>query len=140
MLGRAQRRERLRLPPQAVIVRSGLAGVEPAVDHWVMSNLLSFGLVAAMTSTAFVAAQEVPGSTGQQDSVPSEFARFVKVEDGGHFDTAITTYEKDGVQVVFYAAVHIADRACYQALNERFPADEVGAVGSPTNRFRSVGY
>ena len=82
MLGRAQRRERLRLPPQAVIVRSGLAGVEPAVDHWVMSNLLSFGLVAAMTSTAFVAAQEVPGSTGQQDSVPSEFARFVKNGNG----------------------------------------------------------
>ncbi|MEC9048340.1 MAG: hypothetical protein VYA51_10030 [Planctomycetota bacterium] len=90
-----------------------------------MSNLLSFVFVAATSSTAFVAAQEKPAQTGQQDSVPSEFARFVKVADGGHFDTAITTYEKDGAQVVFYAAVHIADRACYQALNERFRGCDV---------------
>ncbi|MFK7739186.1 MAG: hypothetical protein AB8H80_02595 [Planctomycetota bacterium] len=53
-------------------------------------------------------------------AVPSDFVRFVKVGEGGHFDTAITTYEKDGVAVVFYAAVHIADSAVFEELNDRF--------------------
>ena len=52
--------------------------------------------------------------------VPSDFVRFVQVGDGGHLDTAITTYTKDGVEVVFYGAVHIADPACYATLNDRF--------------------
>ncbi|MFN3244938.1 MAG: hypothetical protein ACE37K_25780 [Planctomycetota bacterium] len=60
-----------------------------------------------------------------QTTVPSDFARFVKVGDGGHFDTAITTYEKDGVEVLFYGAVHIADKACYTELNKRFGTCDV---------------
>ncbi|MCK5941385.1 MAG: hypothetical protein KAI24_05395 [Planctomycetes bacterium] len=67
--------------------------------------------------------QEAP-SDGQT-TTPSDFARFVKVGDGGHFDTAITTYEKDGVQVIFYGAVHIADKACYTELNKRFETCDV---------------
>lgn len=55
-----------------------------------------------------------------QTQVPSDFVRFVKVGDGGHLDTAVTTYEKDGVKVIFYGAVHIADRAIYQEMNKRF--------------------
>lgn len=55
-----------------------------------------------------------------QTQVPSDFVRFVKIGDGGHLDTAVTTYEKDGVKVIFYGAVHIADRAIYQEMNKRF--------------------
>ncbi len=55
-----------------------------------------------------------------QTGVPSDFVRYVKVGDGGHLDTAITTYEKDGITVIFYGAVHIADRAIYQEMNKRF--------------------
>ena len=46
--------------------------------------------------------------------------RFVKEGNGGHLDTAVTTYEKDGVQVIFYGAVHIADKSIYEELNDRF--------------------
>ena len=55
-----------------------------------------------------------------QTGVPSDFVRYVKVGDGGHLDTAITTYEKDGITVIFYGAVHIADKAIYQEMNKRF--------------------
>lgn len=61
-----------------------------------------------------------PDSSDGQTTVPSDFVRYVKVGDGGHLDTAITTYEKDGVKVIFYGAVHIADSVCYQELNDRF--------------------
>ncbi|MCC7396051.1 MAG: type II secretion system protein GspG [Planctomycetes bacterium] len=61
----------------------------------------------------------------EQTKTPSTFVRFVKVGDGGHLDTAITTYEKDGVELVLFGAVHIADRACYQLLNDRFQACDV---------------
>ncbi|MCR9247947.1 MAG: type II secretion system protein GspG [bacterium] len=57
-------------------------------------------------------------------TTPSDFVRFVKVDDGGHLDTAITTYKKGDVEVVFYGAVHIADEACYQTLNDRFMAHD----------------
>lgn len=60
----------------------------------------------------------VPGDG--QTQVPSDFVRYVKEGDGGHLDTAITTYRKDGVTVIFYGAVHIADRAIYQEMNKRF--------------------
>lgn len=71
--------------------------------------------------------QDIDATQGQdpvlddgQTQVPSDFVRFVKVGDGGHLDTAVTTYEKDGVKVIFYGAVHIADRAIYQEMNKRF--------------------
>ena len=63
--------------------------------------------------------QDPVPSDGPTD-VPSDFVRFVKADDGGHLDTAITTYQKDGVKVIFYGAVHIADGVCYQELNDRF--------------------
>lgn len=61
-----------------------------------------------------------PGPSDGQTTVPSDFVRYVRVGDGGHLDTAITTYEKDGVKVIFYGAVHIADRSIYQEMNKRF--------------------
>ncbi|MBK8098354.1 MAG: hypothetical protein IPK26_14690 [Planctomycetes bacterium] len=68
---------------------------------------------------ACVPAQTPP--TDAQDKTPSDFVRFVKVGDGGHLDTAITTYQnKDGVTLTLFGAVHIADRALYEQLNDRF--------------------
>ena len=64
-----------------------------------------------------------PAPTDAKDKIPSDFARFVAVGDGGHFDTAITTYRNAaGVEVRLFAAVHIADAALYAALQERFAA------------------
>ena len=63
--------------------------------------------------------------TDAKDRWPSDFARFVSVGDGGHFDTAITTYRNaDGAEVKLFAAVHVADAACYQELQRRFEACE----------------
>lgn len=70
------------------------------------------------SSTPKAGQDAIPGDG--QTQVPSDFVRFVEVGDGGHLDTAITTYEKDGVQVIFYGAVHIADKALYEELNDRF--------------------
>lgn len=81
-------------------------------DHGAMQHLARIGLLFALVVPAV--AQEPAGF------VPSEFVRFVKVGDGGHLDTAITTYRKGDVEVVLYGAVHIADEAVYQALNDRF--------------------
>src|SRR5262245_12544082 len=68
--------------------------------------------------------EEQPGKqqpTGAQDRTPSDLASFVAVGDGGHFDTAITTYRNDaGAEVKLFAAVHIADAALYAALQQRF--------------------
>ncbi len=55
----------------------------------------------------------------------SEFVRFVKEGDGGHLDTAVTTYKKGDVELVLYGAVHIADQAVYEALNDRFTTCDV---------------
>jgi len=65
--------------------------------------------------------QPAPELSDAKDQTPSDFARFVTVGEGGHFDVAITTYRNgDGVEVVLFAAVHIADAAHYAALQERF--------------------
>lgn len=74
------------------------------------------------------AAPASPDSTKVQQPVtdtktgtPSDFARFVAADTGGHFDVAITTYRNDdGVTVRLFAAVHIADAAHYEALQRRF--------------------
>ena len=59
--------------------------------------------------------------TDAKDKTPSDFARFVAADTGGHFDVAVTTYRNDdGVTVRLFAAVHIADGAHYQELQRRF--------------------
>ncbi|HZN39449.1 MAG TPA: type II secretion system protein GspG [Planctomycetota bacterium] len=75
-------------------------------------------LCAFFTPLMVLGAQEPPSDA--PNKVPSDFARFVAVGDGGHFDTAITTYKKGPVELVLFAAVHIADQACYATLNDRF--------------------
>ncbi|MEM7203774.1 MAG: hypothetical protein AAF628_26155 [Planctomycetota bacterium] len=53
---------------------------------------------------------------------PHEFTRFVRVgEDEGRFETAVTKYRNaQGAEVSLVAAVHIADAAHYDDLNELF--------------------
>lgn len=106
-----------------------LAGRVTRADHLRMRAHRTLSLVLALLGAGCVLAQERSGAPVEpsdgQTTTPSDFARFVKVEDGGHFDTAVTTYEKDGVEVVLYGAVHIADRACYEALNAAFRGCDV---------------
>jgi len=88
--------------------------------------MLSWGACAqepAATPRQSRSGQDPVPSDGQT-TVPSDFVRYVKVGNGGHLDTAITTYEKDGVKVIFYGAVHIADANCYHELNDRFTTCE----------------
>ncbi|MEO6593293.1 MAG: hypothetical protein ABIP94_00910, partial [Planctomycetota bacterium] len=80
-----------------------------------LAGVVSFALAPLSPS---VAQQPEPGDA--PDKVPSDFVRFVAVDDGGHLDTAITTYKKGTVEVTFFAAVHIADKMCYELLNDRF--------------------
>lgn len=93
-----------------------------------MKATLIAALAAWMGSVTVVCAQDeaAPAKpSDRQTAAPSDFARFVAVGDGGHFDTAITTYRKGDVEVVLYGAVHIADQACYRALNRRFEGCDV---------------
>ncbi|MBL9076109.1 MAG: type II secretion system protein GspG [Planctomycetes bacterium] len=66
------------------------------------------------------AQQPAPAAADEAVAVPSDFVRFVAVDDGGHLDTAITTYRNGDVELVLFGAVHIADQACYDTLNDRF--------------------
>lgn len=54
----------------------------------------------------------------------SKFLRFVETgPQTGRVETAITSYQTAaGVQVDLVAAIHVADKAYYQTLNQRFPA------------------
>jgi hypothetical protein len=78
--------------------------------------------VQLLLSFAPLLAQE---SSDAPDKTPSDFVRFVREGDGGHLDTAITTYTKDGVTLVLFGAVHIADAAAYAKLNDRFTQCDV---------------
>lgn len=70
-----------------------------------------------------VADQGAP--TDRKDGTPSNFARFVRDGDGGRFDVAVTTYRNgDGVEVVLFGAVHIADGRHYEELQQRFATVE----------------
>jgi hypothetical protein len=88
-------------------------------DH---REMLARLLLSSSLLPLVVAAQD---PSDAPDKVPSDFVRFVKVGDGGHLDTAITTYRKGDVEVVFFGAVHIADAACYATLNDRFTTCDV---------------
>lgn len=83
-----------------------------------MRSLLS-SLLALMPFVA-ACAQEPSAEAGRAPFEPSDFVRFVAEGDGGHLDTAITTYRKGDVELVLFGAVHIADQACYDTLNDRF--------------------
>ncbi|MFY9345763.1 MAG: hypothetical protein WAT39_24945 [Planctomycetota bacterium] len=78
---------------------------------------------AAFLSLLLPACAQEPSDA--PDKTPSDFVRFVKVGDGGHLDTAITTYRRGDVTLTLFGAVHIADAACYTALNDRFTQCDV---------------
>ena len=80
---------------------------------------LWFALSSLAAQTPADAPSDAPTKT------PSDFVRFVTVGDGGHLDTAITTYKKGDVELILFGAVHIADAACYQALDDRFTTCDV---------------
>ncbi|MFN9333111.1 MAG: hypothetical protein ACK6D1_10990 [Planctomycetota bacterium] len=82
-----------------------------------MSLRAAAGLAAFASLLAAAPAQAAGDAP---DAIPSDFVRFVEAGDGGRLETAITRYRKDDVEVTFFAAVHIADAACYAALNDRF--------------------
>ncbi len=94
--------------------------------HLLASSFLTFACAAAMAQqepapkpTAPAPAPQAAGSD-EPTKTPSDFVRFVAVGDGGHLDTAITTYRKGDVTLTLFGAVHIADQACYATLNDRF--------------------
>ncbi len=62
------------------------------------------------------------GSLPAQEA--SQFLRFVETGPlTGRVDTAVATYQTaDGVEIALIAAIHIADKAYYETLNERFRA------------------
>lgn len=78
-------------------------------------------MVPMLIWAPFCAAQQSDLSD-DPTTTPSDFVRFVKEGEGGHLDTAITTYRKGDVEVILFGAVHIADEACYETLNDRFTA------------------
>ena len=51
-----------------------------------------------------------------------EYIRVTEDESQARLQTSITTLEKDGKRVDLVGAIHIADAAYYETLNERFPA------------------
>jgi hypothetical protein len=62
-------------------------------------------------------------SHAQREEAPpkTEFLKFVDDgKGGGKLETAIATYEKDGVTVHLVGAVHIADQSYYDGLNKTF--------------------
>jgi hypothetical protein len=93
-----------------------------------LAGLACFASVALVAQhDAPIDATKKPGPsapaplTDAKDKTPSDFARFVAQDTGGHFDVAITTYRNDaGVTVRLFGAVHIADAAHYVELQRRF--------------------
>lgn len=77
----------------------------------------------ALEPTAKSEPSKANAPSDAKDQTPSDFARFLAADSGGHFDVAVTTYRNDdGVTVRLFAAVHIADAAHYQELQRRFAA------------------
>ena len=98
--------------------------------HRIVALSLSWTLLAVACAQE-PEPQPTPGDAGAAapgdgpTTVPSDFVRFVTDGDGGHLDTAITTYRKGDVELVLFGAVHIADQACYDTLNDRFTQCDV---------------
>jgi hypothetical protein len=73
-------------------------------------------LLLALACAAPLGAAETP-----PPQPPSDFVRFTENAEGAALQTAIAGYvSPDGVTVDLVGAVHIADKAYFEALNERF--------------------
>ena len=83
--------------------------------------LIPLCLAACSAKGAAQDEAKAPELTDAKDGTPSDFARFLPVGEGGHFDVALTSYRnKDGAEVLLFGAVHIADAAHYADLQKRF--------------------
>ena len=73
--------------------------------------------IVLLTFTAWSQAQAQRDETAKK----TDFLKFVDDQKGGgKLETAIVTYEKEGVTVHLVAAVHIADQPYYSGLNRTF--------------------
>jgi hypothetical protein len=76
-----------------------------------------------------------PVAAASPETESSDFIRFVESASGDSLQTAIVRYQRDdGVKVDLVGAVHVADRAYFDALNRRFTAYEAvlyELVGGP---------
>ena len=60
-------------------------------------------------------------SAEREKAVQTQFTRFQEDDNGARLQTGVATYQnKDGVTVDLIGAIHIADKAYYEKLNERF--------------------
>lgn len=69
---------------------------------------------------AALAAMIFPGAYAEEETVAPDFVRVSDAEMGTRLETAVTRFEKEGVSVELLGAIHIADAAYYDALEERF--------------------
>ncbi len=72
----------------------------------------------------------------------ADFIRFVDKETKGQLQVGVGTYRQDDVTVELVGAVHIADDAYYDALNERFKGYDAllfELVGDPKDLFKTEG-
>lgn len=80
----------------------------------VMKSRLTFLFCFFLLSPAWAAQEKKTGE-------PTEFIRFVEDGSGARLQTGIATYRsKAGVTVDLIGAIHVADKAYYEKLNERF--------------------
>ena len=97
-----------------------------------MKTLRFLSLLVAVTATVSASAAETkPGPAspaplgGLVEADVTDFLRFVENDDGESLQTAIVTYVSiSGVKVDLVGAVHIADKAYFDALNARFKTYE----------------
>jgi hypothetical protein len=97
-----------------------------------MKTLRFLSLLVAVTATVSTPAAETkpaPASPaplgGLVEEEATDFLRFVENDDGESLQTAIVTYvSPTGVKVDLVGAVHIADKAYFDALNARFKTYE----------------
>jgi hypothetical protein len=86
---------------------------------------IRLSLFVSVCLAAFVLrAEEKPA--GGEPTLAADFVRFREDEKGAQLQTAIATYRNPfGVTVELIGAIHIADKAYYEALNQRFIGCEV---------------
>lgn len=96
-----------------------------------MKSRLLLLLSIFLLGTAGAADEKISGE-------PTEFIRFVEEATGARLQTGIATYRnKAGVTVDLIGAIHVADKAYYEKLNERFQRYEAmlyEMVGGPVEK------
>jgi hypothetical protein len=76
-----------------------------------------------LAAAVVLRAEDKPATTAPASATPAEsdFVRFREDAKGAQLQTAIATYRNPfGVTVELIGAIHIADKAYYEALNQRF--------------------